>query len=516
MNSTSMSDPPSNVFQISTMQRTSDGGVVKALGDWPALTPEERTQLGLSRRVPKPATTVAARHEEVLDMWDDENLFGPNDIPTTSPVKVRWICGQGHKFVESAVVQCGAASGWRQQAGGSRACLTCASEQVHGWVRLECGHEVIAKPGAENMAMCRPCRTASFAARKAVTGPKYPIGTVIQSRNLATSQTEQRVRDKLIAAGFTVHKGRSAIQCGHEPQRNNFPILTPDILISKSKVCVEVDPAHTHVGKEKDDRTRNQLLAGAGWQVVRLRIGGLGPIGEHDVVAESESVTNEAMDALASAVSDAVAGLPGIIRRIGKKAPTAVRQKSRLGAIAEHKYYENGFYVSWQLNSGRVERMAAMDHGRYLAIAEGWDAPRFICPLGLDELPRKQWRTALQDILEQMSDTDFVPKSRFPWGDELFIGEQASTVRVHPKFHLGASAWDLTANIVGVDTFTETAICAGAEVQSELHPGAVQRGWQIAAVRHRMGPNGAWQEIQLLRHSPSEAPTELNPTANPA
>lgn len=499
------------------MRGTSDGDVVKALEDWRALTPDERTGLGLARRAPKPETTVAAKHEEVLDMWDEDNLFGPNDIPASSPVKVRWICGRGHKFVESAVVQCGASSGWRRQGGGSRACLTCLGEQIHGWVRLDCGHEVIAKPGAENLAMCRPCWTAAFAAaRNTVTAPKYPIGTVVQSRNLTTSQMEQRVRDKLVAAGFNVHKGRSGIQCGHEPQRNNFPILTPDILISKTKVCVEVDPAHTHAGKEKDDSTRNQLLNGAGWQVVRLRLGGLGSIGKYDVLAESESVTNEAIEALASAVSDAVEGCPGSIRRIKKKAPIVVRSKSRLGAIAEHKYYENGFYVSWQLDSGRVERMVAMDHGRYLAIAEGWEAPRFICPLGLDELPRKQWRTALQEILGKMSDTDFVPKSRFPWGDELFVGEQASAIRVHPKFHLGAAAADFTANIDGVETFTEKAICAGRDVQAELHPEAVERGWWIAAVGQRTGKFGPYQDIRLLRRSPLDPPDELDKTENPA
>jgi hypothetical protein len=187
-----------------------------------------------------------------------------------------------------------------------------------------------------------------------------------------------------------------------------------------------------------------------------------------------------------------------------------------LGAIAEHKYYENAYYVSWQLDSGRVERMVAMDHGRYLAIAEGWEAPRFICPLGLDELPRRQWRTALQDILEDMSDTDFVPKSRFPWGDELFIGEQASTIRIPPKFHLGASTWQFAANIAGVDTFTETALCADRDMQTELHPEAVERGWQIAAVGQRTGKHGAYQEIQLLRRSPLNPPAELDKSGTPA
>lgn len=484
---------------------------MKALEAWPVLTPEDRIRLGLARRAPKFEITVAARHEEVLDMWDDENLFGPQDIPASSPVKVRWICAQGHKFVESAVVQCGAVSGWRRAGGGTRACERCVDERLYGLTLLDCGHEVIARPGIENLAMCRACWPASTAgsvARKMKAEPKYSIGAVVQSRNLTTSQTEQQVRDKLVAAGFAVHKGRSGIQCGHEPQRGNFPILTPDILISKTKVCVEVDPAHTHAGKEKDDRTRNQLLAGVGWTVVRLRLGGLESVGDHDVLAESESVTNEAIDALVLAVSDAIAGRPGRIRRIKKK-EVAARQKPRLGAMAEHKYYEHAYYVSWTSNSGRLLRMVAMDYGRYLASAEGWGAPRFICGLGLDELPRKQWRTVLQDILEKMSDSDFMPVSTFPWGDELFIGPQAQAVHISPKFHLGAWSWHLTANVVGVDAFTETAVCAGMDALAELHPEAVERGWRIAAVQHQTGRNGDYQEIHLLRRSSPDAVAEL-------
>lgn len=445
-------------------------------------------------------------------MWDDDNLFGPYDIPATSPVKVRWICSQGHKFIESAVVQCGAVSGWRRGSDGSRACRICAGERLYGRVRLACGHEVIAWPGAENLAMCRACWPAGSGAsmmRRAKTrGPQYPIGTVIQSRNLATSIIEQQVRDKLVAARFTVHRGRSAIQCGHEPQRNNFPILTPDILISKTKVCVEVDPAHTHAGREGSDKLRNGLLAGAGWQVVRLRLGGLAPIGEHDVVAESEKITSEVIEALVSAVSDAVEGRPGSVRRIKKKetSPTA-RQRSRLGAIAEHKYYDNAFYVSWTLNSGAMLRMVAMDSGRYLAIAERSEAPRFICMLGLDEMPRQKWRGAVQAILEDMADSAFGPVSTFPWGDELFIGSQAHAVGVSPKFYLGASSWDLTANVVGVDAFTEVAVCAGTDVLTELHPGAVERGWLIGDVQQRTGWHGPYQEIHL-RHRPPVATQE--------
>lgn len=476
---------------------------MKALEDWPKLTPDDRSRLGLARRAPKPEVTVAARHKEVLDMWDEENPFGPQDIPATSPVKVRWICSAGHRFLESAVVQCGAASGWRQAAGGSLACLSCVGERLYGRVTLDCGHDVIARPGVESLAMCRACWQPSSVVRTTKTSvSKYPAGTVIQSRNLSTSQTEQEVKDKLVAAGFAVHKGRSAIQCGHEPQRNNFPVLTPDILISKTKVCVEVDPAYTHTAEEQKDKTRNDLLAGVGWKVVRLRLGGLGPIGEYDVLSESEKVTNEVMDALVLAVSDAVEGRPGSIRMIRKKETSIVRRKSRLGAIAEHTYYDNAFYISWTLNSGAVLRMVAMDFGRYLALAERSEAPRFICMLGLDKVPRPRWRGAVEGVLQDMSDSDFVPVSTFPWGDELFIGLQAEAVGISPKFHLGASSWGLTANVDGADAFTEVALCAGSEVLTELHPEAVERGWRVANVQLRTGRYGPYQEIQLLRRPP--------------
>lgn len=478
-------------------------GIVKALEDWPVLTPEDRTSLGLARRSPKPEVTVAAKHKEVLDMWGDENPFGPGDIPATSPVKVRWICLKGHRFTESAVVQCGAVSGWRRASGGSRACQRCADEQLYGRVTLGCGHEVIGRPGAGNLAMCRACyvgSTPGFSAGRAKTlGSRYPAGTVVQSRNLSTSLTEQQVKDKLIAAGFVVHKGRSAIQCGHEPQRGNFPVLTPDILISKTKVCVEVDPAYTHAGKEEEDQIRNDLLGGVGWQVVRLRLGGLGAIGEHDVLAQSETVTKEVLEALVLAITDAVEGRAGTIRTVKKKETTTPRKQSRLGAIAEHKYYENAFYISWKLSSGDVLRMVAMDSGRYLGISEGFETPRFVRMLGLDEIPRQQWRSTVQLILETMADSDFTPVSTFPWGEELFIGDQARGVRISPKFHLGAGSWDLTANLEGADAYTEAAVYGGKKVLIELHPEAVERGWRIGALEVKTGRNGTYQEMKLLR-----------------
>jgi hypothetical protein len=141
---------------------------MKAVNEWPVLSPDERTRLGLSRRKPKPETTVAARHPEVLDMWDEANAFGPGDLPSSSPVKAMWICASGHRFVESVVVQCGAVSGWRAEAGGSRACKHCHEDRQEDRVRLECGHSVLIRPGVEDRKLCWNCNEEWFQQHRAL------------------------------------------------------------------------------------------------------------------------------------------------------------------------------------------------------------------------------------------------------------------------------------------------------------------------------------------------------------
>lgn len=309
------------------------------------------------------------------------------------------------------------------------------------------------------------------------------------------SKIEEQVRERLVAAGLTVHKGRSAIQCGFEPLHGNYPLLTPDILISRTKVCVEVDSGFTHAAREATDATRNSLLADVGWQVVRLRLGGLSPIGEHDVVVEAQVASLEAISALVDAVADAVAGRPGTVRRIAKKvvkAPTA----SRLGAMAAHQYYDNAFYVSWSLN-GEVLRLVAMDSGRYLGRAIDQGAPRFIRHLGLDEVPRKKWRTTLLPILEAMTPSDFEPVSLYPWGEEMFVGEQASAMWLSPKFHLGVAEWATTGNIEGFEAWSPTSVSAKGKVGVELHPAAVAAGWRLTSVVVKSGFRGPYQRIEM-------------------
>jgi hypothetical protein len=88
-------------------------------------------------------------------------------------------------------------------------------------------------------------------------------------------------------------------------------------------VCLEVDPENTHSGRKAQDRSRDELLAAAGWRVVRLRLGGLQAVGECGVV--SDSGTPAAVPVLVEAICDAVAGRPGTVRTVTRK-PTAPRR----------------------------------------------------------------------------------------------------------------------------------------------------------------------------------------------
>lgn len=254
------------------------------------------------------------------------------------------------------------------------------------------------------------------------------------------------------------------------------------------------------------DKTRNRLLAEAGWTVIRLRMGGLEPLGEYNVVAETDNVTKDIVTALKDAIDDVVAGRPGAVRRVSKKEVLGSRKKSRLGAVAEHKYYENAFYVSWTGESGEIARMVAMDSARYLAVSEGWEAPRFICALNLHQLPRTQWRAVLEPLLESMEEAGFAAVSTFPWGDELFLGEHADAIHLSPKFNLGGTAQTGVRSLVrGVDSYSDTTLSADGELMAELHPEAVTRGWIIAEVRAQASGG---QLIQLLRKTRSNSSSD--------
>jgi hypothetical protein len=154
--------------------------------------------------------------------------------------------------------------------------------------------------------------------------PSAPIGALVPG-NTESSKLEDKFR-ALVAAGVSLNEERLGIQCGFDEVRNRYPVLTPDFLILDARICIQIDPDNTHSERIDQDKSRNVLLAVAGWRVVRLRMGGLDAIGEGDVVSDSGSYTIAAGAELAEAVRDAMAGRPGKIPAVARK-PQALRKK---------------------------------------------------------------------------------------------------------------------------------------------------------------------------------------------
>jgi hypothetical protein len=336
----------------------------------------------------------------------------------------------------------------------------------------------------------------------AASSPEHPVGTVVTSHNPVTSKTEQALRWRLTDAGLPLHPGRSALQCGFDEASGSWPVLTPDFLITDSRVCVEFDSGYTHAGHEESDRRRNHLLADIGWTVVRLRTGGLPALGPYDVTTDTTSFTVAAVAALVESIGDAVEGRPGRVRHVAKAAPKN-RTKSRLGSIAPHKRLENAFYAAWVLDSGETSRLVIMADGHFLGgTGAGWGTPAFIVRLGLDRLARAKWRGNLEELLSGLPDETLQPTSWFPWGDDLFTGVHADGVRPDRTFNVGAQAHIGTLDLPDVTTWTaESVACVGGGTL-DLHPEAVDAGWRFADLRQLAGRDGGFQKYLLMRDGP--------------
>lgn len=334
--------------------------------------------------------------------------------------------------------------------------------------------------------------------RRTPPEPSHPIGTLLPG-NAESSKLEEQVRAKLTAAGIQLHEARLGIQCGFDEARNKYPVLTPDFLIPDAKVCIEIDPENTHSGREDQDRSRNALLTAAGWRTVRLRLGGLEAIGDWDVV--SDSATMAAVAALADAIGDAVAGRPGAVRTVKGK-PAAPRKKSRLGAIQEDECKFGVHNVRWSLDSGEVLDLAIVDNGRYLGRVLRTEFPRYVRPLDLGSIPKDGWGKALEPLFEGMEASEFEPVSTFPWGDPLFIGPQAGTIRIKDKFSPFGQREVLTTNLEGIHEYNEAAI-QGADlaVVVGLHAEAIALGWVIESVSLESARHGDYQRVVLARKS---------------
>jgi len=115
--------------------------------------------------------------------------------------------------------------------------------------------------------------------------PTAKTGDLFADGSTATSKLEARIRWTIKKSGYRVYPPSTRIYTppDHNGKRHKY---TPDIILRKPKLIVEVDPLFTHRGEDKvnDDIARNRMYARMGYTVVRIRIGGARALSPNDVV----------------------------------------------------------------------------------------------------------------------------------------------------------------------------------------------------------------------------------------
>jgi len=104
-----------------------------------------------------------------------------------------------------------------------------------------------------------------------------------------TSQTEQRLK-VLLAERIRLHHGVNAVRIARTFYGRQE--VWPDILVPQLRIAVEYDDPgrsrRAHMGlKEASDLEKDDALREVGWEVVRIRAGGLQELGPHSVVCRA-------------------------------------------------------------------------------------------------------------------------------------------------------------------------------------------------------------------------------------
>lgn len=104
-----------------------------------------------------------------------------------------------------------------------------------------------------------------------------------------TSQTEQRLKI-LLGERIRLHHGVNAVRIARTFYGRQE--VWPDILVPQLRIAIEYDDPgrsrRAHLGlKEASDVEKDEALREVGWEVVRIRAGGLEALGPHSVVCHA-------------------------------------------------------------------------------------------------------------------------------------------------------------------------------------------------------------------------------------
>jgi very-short-patch-repair endonuclease len=147
--------------------------------------------------------------------------------------------------------------------------------------------EVLTGPG------CQKCMRNAEAATVARDGGVASMNAGLRTR---TSQVEQRLR-ALLQQRIRVPQGVNTVRVNRMFYGQQE--VWPDIVLPALRIAVEYDDPgrsrRAHRGlKQASDREKDDALAEVGWEVIRVRAGGLDSLGANSIVCSS--LTSEVAD----------------------------------------------------------------------------------------------------------------------------------------------------------------------------------------------------------------------------
>jgi len=204
---------------------------------------------------------------------DLNSMITLTQIPPAAEVFLVWQCDVGHLFVATPEEQRMRPGRERRRSSWCPECLAGATPNRPPKVRDDAP---------------RPPRTRKPKPRADVPGA---VGEPFLSERAPkpASAAEADLRQRL-AQRFDFDLACNAIRVS-QPFFERMEIW-PDIVIGELRVALEYDTVGRHglehVGRrEAIDRRKDRILRASGWEVVRIRIGKLQPLGPHDIVAAS-------------------------------------------------------------------------------------------------------------------------------------------------------------------------------------------------------------------------------------
>ncbi|MBM7504690.1 hypothetical protein ACFPER_16590 [Agromyces aurantiacus] len=151
---------------------------------------------------------------------------------------------------------------------------------------------------------CAKCRANAAGAGAAAREAGMPF--MKPGLRVGTSMTEQRLR-ALLGERIRLHHRANAVRTARMFYGRQE--VWPDILVAELRVAIEYDDpgrsGRAHRGlKEGSDVEKDAVLREVGWEVIRIRAGGLEPLGPYSVVCRTVNAQ----------VVDEVVRLLGVIR----------------------------------------------------------------------------------------------------------------------------------------------------------------------------------------------------------